>query len=30
MKTALTDCAPDLQLLEVSLPAAFETVEHEA
>ncbi|MBK5254674.1 MAG: cupin [Vicinamibacteria bacterium] len=30
MKTALMDSAPDLQLLEVSLPAAFETVEHEA
>ncbi|MFY9824104.1 MAG: cupin [Thermoanaerobaculia bacterium] len=30
MKTALTDCSEDLQLLEVSLPAHFETRLHEA
>lgn len=28
MMTALTDCSEDLQLLEVSLPADFETREH--
>ena len=28
MKTALTDCSADLQLLEVSLPATFETKVH--
>ncbi len=28
MKTALTDCSEDLQLLEVSLPADFETHAH--
>lgn len=29
LKTALTDCSEDLQLLEVSLPADFETCVHE-
>jgi quercetin dioxygenase-like cupin family protein len=28
LKTALTNCSEDLELLEVSLPAAFETVVH--
>jgi len=28
LKTALTDCSEDLQLLEVSLPADFETRDH--
>ena len=28
LKTSLTDASPDLQLLEVSLPAAFETRVH--
>lgn len=28
LKTALTDCSEDLELLEVSLPAAFETKVH--
>jgi quercetin dioxygenase-like cupin family protein/catechol 2,3-dioxygenase-like lactoylglutathione lyase family enzyme len=30
LKTALTDCSEDLQLLEVSLPADFETHVHES
>jgi hypothetical protein len=28
LKTALTDCSEDLELLEVSLPADFETYVH--
>ncbi len=30
MKTALTNCSADLQLLEISLPAVFDTIEHGA